>query len=62
MLRPLDRRAFRDPDREALLDVRRDRPPPCLRPEPLFFPPPSWAFTVAQARRSASASLTPRFS
>jgi hypothetical protein len=32
------------------------------RPEPLFLPPPSSALTVAQARRSASLSETPRFS
>jgi hypothetical protein len=31
-------------------------------PEPDFFPPPSDAFTVAHARRSASFSPTPRFS
>jgi hypothetical protein len=32
------------------------------RPDPLFFPPPLILFTVAQARRSASPSETPRFS
>ena len=32
------------------------------RPEPLFFPPPVSSFTVAQARRAASFSDTPRFS
>jgi hypothetical protein len=32
------------------------------RPDPLFFPPPLLLFTVAQARRSASFSETPRFS
>jgi hypothetical protein len=32
------------------------------RPEPLFLPPPLLLFTVAQARRSASFSETPRFS
>jgi hypothetical protein len=32
------------------------------RPDPLFFPPPVSLFTVAQARRSASFSPTPRFS
>jgi hypothetical protein len=32
------------------------------RPDPLFFPPPVSLFTVAQARRSASRSETPRFS
>jgi len=32
------------------------------RPEPLFLPPLSCLFTVAQARRSASSLLTPRFS
>ena len=31
------------------------------RPEPLFFPPPSSLFTVAQARRSASFVETPFF-
>jgi hypothetical protein len=31
-------------------------------PEPLFFPPPSSLFTVAQARRAASRRDTPRFS
>jgi len=31
-------------------------------PEPLFLPPPVIAFTVDQARRSASSSETPRFS
>jgi hypothetical protein len=31
-------------------------------PEPDFLPPPSDAFTVAHARRSASFSPTPRFS
>lgn len=31
-------------------------------PEPLFLPPPLCLFTVAQARRSASPSDTPRFS
>jgi hypothetical protein len=33
-----------------------------LRPEPDFFPPPSCLLTVAQARRSDSPLLTPRFS
>ena len=32
------------------------------RPEPDFFPPPSMALTVAQARRSASFELSPFFS
>jgi hypothetical protein len=32
------------------------------RPDPLFFPPPDSSFTVAQARRAASARETPRFS
>ena len=32
------------------------------RPDPLFLPPPSSLFTVAQARRSASRRETPRFS
>jgi hypothetical protein len=32
------------------------------RPEPDFFPPPVILLIVAQARRSASASLMPRFS
>jgi hypothetical protein len=32
------------------------------RPDPLFFPPPSSLFTVAQARRAASPPETPRFS
>lgn len=32
------------------------------RPDPLFLPPPSSLFTVAQARRSASRRDTPRFS
>src|SRR5215813_13795312 len=32
------------------------------RPDPLFLPPPVILFTVAQARRSASSSGTPRFS
>jgi hypothetical protein len=32
------------------------------RPDPLFLPPPVLLLTVAQARRSASFSLTPRFS
>ena len=32
------------------------------RPEPLFLPPPLDAFTVAQARLSASFFFTPRFS
>jgi hypothetical protein len=32
------------------------------RPDPLFFPPPSSLFTVAQARRAASPRETPRFS
>jgi hypothetical protein len=32
------------------------------RPDPLFFPPPSSLFTVAQARRAASRPETPRFS
>jgi hypothetical protein len=32
------------------------------RPEPLFFPPPDILFSVAQARRSASSSGTPRLS
>jgi hypothetical protein len=31
-------------------------------PEPLFLPPPSSLFTVAQARRAASPRDTPRFS
>ena len=31
-------------------------------PEPLFLPPPVILFTVAQARRSASCSESPRFS
>src|SRR4026209_285739 len=31
-------------------------------PEPLFLPPPSSLFTVAQARRAASPRETPRFS
>jgi len=61
-------------DREAL-DRERDAAPPFLpplreallvlffpRPDPLFFPPPSSLFTVAQARRSASRRETPRFS
>jgi hypothetical protein len=32
------------------------------RPEPDFFPPPETLFSVAHARRSASAFGTPRFS
>jgi len=32
------------------------------RPDPLFLPPPSSLFTVAQARRAASPPDTPRFS
>ena len=53
-------------EREAL-DRERDAAPPFLppfreallvlffpRPDPLFFPPPSSLFTVAQARRAAS--------
>src|SRR5262245_15118398 len=32
------------------------------RPDPLFLPPPVILFTVAQARRAASSSGTPRFS
>ena len=32
------------------------------RPDPLFLPPPSSLFTVAQARRAASRPETPRFS
>ena len=32
------------------------------RPDPLLLPPPLSLFTVAQARRSASSSLTPRLS
>jgi hypothetical protein len=31
-------------------------------PDPLFLPPPSSLFTVAQARRAASPRVTPRFS
>ena len=34
----------------------------CPRPEPLFLPPPDSLLTVAQARRSASFLLVPRFS
>jgi hypothetical protein len=33
-----------------------------FRPEPLFFPPPSCLFTVAQARAFAVFLETPRFS
>jgi hypothetical protein len=47
---------FFPPLRDALLVVF------LPRPDPLFFPPPVSLFTVAQARRSASRSETPRFS
>jgi len=47
---------LRPPSRAGSLLVARPRP------EPLFFPPPSILFTVAQARRSASFRGTPRFS
>jgi hypothetical protein len=46
----------RPPFREELLLVF------LPRPEPLFLPPPESLFTVAQARRSASSSETPRSS
>ena len=47
---------LRPPLRDALLVLF------FLRPDPLFLPPPSSLFTVAQARRSASRRETPRFS
>lgn len=56
-------------DREA--EARPPRRPPLRadvvvsgtpRPEPLLLPPPLSLLTVAQARRSASSSDTPRFS
>ncbi|HET9726665.1 MAG TPA: hypothetical protein VFP28_07090 [Gemmatimonadales bacterium] len=61
-----------DADRAALLRDAEARPParppffagPLLvfrpRPEPDFLPPPDIAFSVAQARRSASDRGTPR--
>jgi hypothetical protein len=54
----LDREAapLRPPLRDELLL------PFLPRPDPLFLPPPSSLFTVAQARRSASRRETPLFS
>jgi hypothetical protein len=67
--------AFRAEAERAALDRRAEAAPPFLppfredvrvlffpRPEPLFFPPLSSLFTVAQARRSASLRDTPRSS
>jgi hypothetical protein len=63
-----------DAERAALLRLAEARPPfrppffagPLLvfrpRPEPDFRPPPDIAFSVAQARRSASSRGTPRLS
>ena len=51
---PVDSRSS-GPRPGSLTDVLRALP----RPEPLFFPPPSWSFTVAHARRFASAVDVP---
>src|SRR5690606_30382459 len=63
-----------DAERSAALRLAEARPPirpPFFedslvsflpRPEPDLLPPPDSLFTVAQARRSASSSGTPRFS
>ena len=51
-----DAAPLRPPLRDALLVLF------FPRPDPLFLPPPSSLFTVAQARRSASRRETPLFS
>jgi hypothetical protein len=62
LLPPALRRRVAAPLRAAAERDAFEREREAARPDPLFLPPPSSLFTVAQARRSASRRETPRFS